>query len=312
MIAGDGMAEFSRLLTSSTETPFTDDSDKNFVSWFHLSGTSHEGLEVLQKKFRFDPDLTSVVCQLTSKPGVDWHQSLRSGEPSVLVVSAHELEITDTEVNSVGSDQTEGGLLDFHVQQVTFFCIPELNTLISVHANPEDDSFEPIFKMLACETAKLRVGGHWAQLLMVCLDAMVDELYPVLDLYGDALEGLDLAMVRAKHPDHSHVHVAHKIKRRIQRMRRYSWNCRQLMCEIKQNQYGVIPLEDGASTAEQPAVEKAGRHVLELVNSIQLNSCEMSDMCEAWINRCTNVDSFYERYSALLFFQRAIVVAKPT
>ena len=36
-----------------------------------------------------------------------------------------------------------------------------------------------------------------AMLLFAIIDSMLDEVYPLLDLYGDALEGLEYMMMKA-------------------------------------------------------------------------------------------------------------------
>ena len=61
----------------------------------------------------------------------------------------------------------------------------------------------------------------------------------------------------------------------VQEMRRYSWGCRKLMCEMKQNPYGCFPLQDGILVSEHSSpIELAGRHVLQMIELISLNSCD--------------------------------------
>ena len=47
------------------------------------------------------------------------------------------------------------------------------------------------------------------QVIYKMLDAMLDEMYPLLDHYGDCVEGLESQMMLAKEPSDTHVRHAY-------------------------------------------------------------------------------------------------------
>ena len=76
-------------------------------------------------------------------------------------------------------------------------------------------------------------------LLSALIDSMVDEMYPLLDFYAEALSGLD-DLIGLQGPERVFVTTSRKLKRRVQSLRRYAWDVRQLLQELRQNQFGVI------------------------------------------------------------------------
>eukprot|EP00960_Hanusia_phi_P069196 767026-Hanusia_phi.AAC.1 len=55
-------------------------------------------------------------------------------------------------------------------------------------------------------------------LIVVLLDAILDQMFPILDMYGDAMEGL--ALFVARNPTHEHVQLSYKLKARVRQVRR--------------------------------------------------------------------------------------------
>lgn len=76
-------------------------------------------------------------------------------------------------------------------------------------------------------------------LLSALIDSMVDEMYPLLDFYASALSGLD-DLIGLQGPERVFVTTSRKLKRRVQSLRRYAWDVRQLLQELRQNQFGVM------------------------------------------------------------------------
>ena len=75
----------------------------------------------------------------------------------------------------------------------------------------------------------------------------------MLDLYGDQLEALEFSMLSAGGPGvqvpemdrdvEGAMRTSFKLKRRVSSLRRYAWNARQLLQELRQNNFGVMSNE---------------------------------------------------------------------
>ena len=134
--------------------------------------------------------------------------------------------------------------------------------------------------------SKIRKFAHWTQILVANVDAMVNALFPLLDLYGDALEGLDLSMVQSKEPSAAHVTVSHQIQQRLANILRQCWDIRKLLRKILQDEHGCLP--DNGDTLDS--------HVQKTLTAAIESTTEASSICDAWQARCRAVDQFYERH----------------
>ena len=66
--------------------------------------------------------------------------------------------------------------------------MPDFNLLITVDTNGEK-SLDAVFHILRNPRSPVRRGQESVMLMFAVLDSMLDEVYPLLDLYGNALEG---------------------------------------------------------------------------------------------------------------------------
>ena len=124
--------------------------------------------------------------------------------------------------------------------QVVFFFFPAKRVMITLGANSEESPvLERARQNLRNRRSALRKdcrikgGGGLTTLLVVILDAMLDNVFPILDLYGNALEGLQL--LNSKHPARSHVVLAQKLKTKVTQIRRYAWDFKGLLQELHQD-----------------------------------------------------------------------------
>ena len=95
--------------------------------------------------------------------------------------------------------------------------------------------------------------------------------------YGDSLEGLEFLIVNTEVTD-EHVLLSFTLKRRVQSLRRYAWDMRQLLQELRQNQFGALPKE-----------------TIQLCKTVESNADSMVSIVEAYMLQCEGVESFYER-----------------
>lgn len=143
---------------------------------------------------------------------------------------------------------------------------------------------------MQCPYSRLRGGSHWSQILMCQIDAIVDKQLPLLEMYATAIGGLDTTMVEAAGgPTSGHVGLSMKLKRKVQSIRHHAWQWRDLLMELKQNQYGLLPFGF-------PGWEFAAVHVIDLIDSTIINCAEQSEMSAGWIARCAEMDIFFERF----------------
>ena len=116
-------------------------------------------------------------------------------------------------------------------------------------------------------------------LIYKLLDSMIDEVYPLLDLYGDLLENLEFETMAADEPTDLHVRTSFKLKRRVHSLRRYAWGMRQLLQELRQNNFGVISKE-----------------TIKMMTSVERNSENMVEVACAYMEQCVGIEAFYDSF----------------
>jgi len=310
-------------------TPVAEGSGR--CTWVHCIGVCHNSLAALQTRFKFPMAIISASEMLQAKPGIEWEEPLDEDEEGAMVVIAQQLSLTkladeddepaghhaaDGEATPTGGPTTALATaaptqsitaLEFEADQVSYICIPSTNTIISLQYSQIGDCSEDCITRLMCSRGKLRRYHHWSQILAATMDGSVDSLYPLMEIYGDALEELDLTMMRSQKPTAEHVNTSHLIKQRLQNIRRYAWECRHLVTDMQQDEFDVLP--------EMGTAERA--HVDMILASTRTNTCETTEMCDAWRARCGGVDDFYEQYhdkkmnDALFVLTVASVVTMP-
>lgn len=120
------------------------------------------------------------------------------------------------------------------------------------------------------------------------VDAIVDKQLPLLRTYATAIDDLDVAMVESSTgPNQGHVDLAMQFKRKVQSIRHHAWLWRDLLIEVRQNQYGLLP-------TDIPGWNEAAVHVEDLLDSVIANCAAQSGMASCWIKRCGEMDVYFQ------------------
>eukprot|EP01051_Picozoa_sp_SAG22_P001459 SAG22_NODE_57_length_23647_cov_11.746688_13_plen_486_part_00 len=258
--------------------------------WFHMSGCSFEGIRCFCKHYNIKSEVEDALREAAQKPVCEWHQfppgSTQAKDVSSdecfnhLFVAGHYL--IEDPAPPGEAWEADGDVKGFHFEQAMMLYLPDLNTLLSVDGNGEK-SWDAVSDLLPNERCFLRTGCDASTLIYKLIDAMIDGVYPLLDLYGDTIEGLEFVMMVADEPTDTHVQTSYKIKRRVHSLRRYAWNSRQLLQELRQDNFGVIP----------PETQKK-------MMSVERNAENMVEVAEAYMEQCSGIEDFYEGFQEKL------------
>ena len=77
----------------------------------------------------------------------------------------------------------------FNYRQVLFVYMPDMNFLISIDGTGQKD-WSNVHKLISNPRCLVRQEQQVTTLLSALIDSMVDEMYPLLDFYAEALTGL--------------------------------------------------------------------------------------------------------------------------
>ena len=171
--------------------------------WFHLPGCNHAAVDLFHQAYNWSDTVAMECKEVTSKPACSWHQGADSTYDHLFIVGHYIL--ADAEPDSDGikvicpvhpyqlsivqlvtvpclCNVSQG----FTYEQVHIIYTPDLNTLISIDGNGEKE-WNNVVELLPNERGFVRTGGDAALLVYKIVDSMIDEVYPLLDLYGGAL-----------------------------------------------------------------------------------------------------------------------------
>ena len=185
-------------------------------------GCSHEAVDMFTEAYKLDEGVANACKAVSGKPVCSWHQN-DDNTYDHLFVAAHYIQKdevkgeTEGEVAPEDAEPAGGcctgekevlpgpdGISGFVYQQVFMIFYPNLNTIISIDANGEK-MWDGVTDLLQNECGFVRVNEDCSVLIYKLLDSMIDEVYPLLDLYGDLLENLEFETMAADEPTDNHV-----------------------------------------------------------------------------------------------------------
>ena len=237
--------------------------------WFHLPGCSHRAVDIFTESYHLDKSVAAACKAVSGKPICSWHQ-VEDKTFDHLFVAAHYIQKS--------SEEADDGISGFVYEQVFMIFYPALNTIISIDANGEK-TWDGVTDLLCNECGFVRTNEDTSVLIYKLLDSMIDEVYPLLDLYGDLLENLEFETMAAPEPTDEHVRTSFKLKRRVHSLRRYAWGMRQLLQELRQNNFGVIT-----------------KDTIKMMTSVERNAENMVEVACAYMEQCTGIESFYDSF----------------
>lgn len=173
----------------------------------------------------------------------------------------------------------------FNVQVVIFF-FPERNLLFSIgdlnmHSPMVEACRDALLNRKSAVLSDLLGDSDGSDgtgtLMVVMLDATIDLVFPIMDVYGDALEGLRILTVAR--PSLEHIKISNQLKFQMTQIRRYIWDARGLFMELSQDMCG--------------ALGEATRHrMLNLLES----TAQLEKEAEANMEQCQMVEAFYSAW----------------
>src|SRR5262245_32076708 len=102
------------------------------------------------------------------------------------------------------------------------------------------DSFEPVRERIRRGKGQIRKMGP-DYLAYALIDALIDEFFPVLERYGEKIEGLEDELV--EHPSPQTLHQIHGVKRELLLLRRIVWPERDLINSMLRDDSKFITAE---------------------------------------------------------------------
>jgi len=182
------------------------------VRWINIDGlTDLKAIEALAKKYELHPLAVEDLLNTTTRPKADAY----GGDPQVaarLFIITRMIELKQERLDS---------------EQISIFLGHK--TVLTFQESP-GDIWDPIRGRINARGSRLRVGDA-SFLVYTLLDAIVDNIFPVLEHYGDRLEDLEIDVVGGRKPDI--LLEIHRMKRELLLLRRALWPMRDVVHQLQ-------------------------------------------------------------------------------
>jgi magnesium transporter len=182
------------------------------VRWINVDGLVDLGVvRALAEKYRLHPLAIEDVLHVPQRPKVQAYEDDGTYQARLFIIT-RELELR------------EGQL---HTEQVSIFV--GHRTVLTFQETP-GDVWDPIRQRIRTAGSALRLNDA-SFLAYSLIDAVVDEAFPILELFGDRLEDLEDVVLQRPSPDV--IQEIHRMKRELLLVRRALWPMREVLSKMQ-------------------------------------------------------------------------------
>jgi magnesium transporter len=182
------------------------------VRWINVDGLADLGVvRAFAEKYRLHPLAVEDVLHVPQRPNVRAYEDDGTYQARLFII-ARELELREGQV---------------HTEQVSIFV--GHHTVLTFQETP-GDVWDPIRQRIRNPASALRMQDA-SFLAYSLIDAIVDEAFPILEQFGDRLEGLEDVVLQRATPDV--IQEIHRLKRELLLVRRVLWPMREVLSKMQ-------------------------------------------------------------------------------
>ena len=184
------------------------------VRWINVDGIEELSVvRALAEKYHLHPLAIEDVLHVPQRPRLQAYEDDGTYQARLFVI-VRELELRDRQL---------------HTEQVSMFV--GHRTVLTFQETP-GDVWDPVRQRIRTPGSQLR--RHDASFLAYSLiDAVVDEAFPILELFGDRLEELEDRVLQRPTPDT--IQEIHRVKRELLLVRRAMWPMREVLQRMQRD-----------------------------------------------------------------------------
>jgi magnesium transporter len=186
--------------------------DWSAVRWINVDGLADLGvLRALAEKYRLHPLAIEDVLHVPQRPKVQAYDDDGTNQARLFVIT-RELQLRDGQL---------------HTEQVSIFV--GHRTVLTFQESP-GDVWNGIRSRIRIPGSTLRKNDA-SFLCYSLIDAIVDETFPILEAFGDRLEGLEDVVLQRPGPEV--IQEIHRVKRELLLVRRAMWPMREVLSKMQ-------------------------------------------------------------------------------
>lgn len=200
-----GVLDFDAFIT--THRP-----EWSAVRWINIDGLSDlNAVAALAKKYELHPLAVEDLLNTSTRPKADAYPG-DDDQAARLFIITRMIELKGEKLDS---------------EQISIFL--GRKTVLTFQESP-GDIWDPIRGRINAKGSRLRTGDA-SFLVYTLLDAIVDNIFPVLEHYGDRLEELEVTVMTGRKPDI--LIDIHRLKRELLLLRRALWPMRDMVHQLQ-------------------------------------------------------------------------------
>jgi len=235
--------------------------DWSVVRWINVDGLSDLAvIRAFAEKYHLHPLTIEDVLNVPQRPKVDLFEA-EGPIQSRLFIVARMMQLVDGHI---------------HDEQVSIFV--GHNTILTFQESP-GDVWDPVRARLRAPGSQVRRADA-SFLAYTLIDAMVDNVFPILEQFGDRLEALEDEILIRPGPDT--MREIHRIKRQLLLVRRAMWPMREVLQRLYRE-----PHECFSETARN-YMRDVYEHAVQVIDIVETYRELGSGLSEAYMTALSN------------------------
>jgi magnesium transporter len=231
------------------------------VRWINVDGLGDLGvIRALAEKYHLHPLAIEDVLHVPQRPKVQAYEE-DAGFQARLFIIVRELELREN-------------LL--HTEQVSIFVGHK--TVLTFQETP-GDVWDPIRQRIRTHGSLLRRNDA-SFLAYSLIDAVVDESFPILELFGDRLEELEDRVLQ--HPSPDTIQEIHRVKRELLLVRRALWPMREVLSKMQREPHECF------SEVTQTYIRDVYDHAVQAIDIVETYREVATGLTETYMTSMSN------------------------
>ena len=232
------------------------------VRWINVDGLSNMSvIHALATKYELHPLAVEDLLHLRQRAKVESYGGDDTGLRARLFIVVRMLELQDERLCS---------------DQISMFL--GHSTVLTFQQEP-GDVWDPIRQRIQTKGSRLRTSDA-SFLAYSLLDAIVDQVFPILEHYGERMDALEMAILDS--PQHDSLDKIHEIKRDLLLLRSVAWPVRELVLTLQRDTHECV------SDATRVYLRDLYDHAVQMIEIVETYRERASDLTDSYMSGVSN------------------------
>uniref|UniRef100_Q3AQ89 Magnesium transport protein CorA n=1 Tax=Chlorobium chlorochromatii (strain CaD3) TaxID=340177 RepID=Q3AQ89_CHLCH len=233
------------------------------VRWINVDGLSDiNAIHALATKYNLHPLAIEDVLHSQQRPKVEVYGGVANDyQARVFIVTRVPM------FRNGGLQQEQMSLFVGH------------NTVLSFQSAHCKEVWDALVQRVNTQGSRLR-SSDASFLAYSLLDAVIDQCFPILEVYSDRAEELEDLIL--EHPEHTLIHAIHELKRGLLTLHRLLWPMREVVLVLQRDPHECM------SETTQVYLRDLYDHVVELIDIVETYREMTTDVTETYMSSISN------------------------